>query len=116
MFEPGAAPPAPTARDEERDLGGAATSESGQPEPVAIAACPVPQHMSEVKFKQDHPQVEVTLNLNMGSSITCYVVGGKVFIQSSTTVLLPGVASENSKPIFLYAGGSWISESAKAPR
>lgn len=30
--------------------------------------------------------------------------------------MVPGVCSENAKPIFLYAGGSWLSESAKVPR
>ena len=28
--------------------------------------------------------------------------------------MLPGVQAENAKPLLMYAGGSWISESAKA--
>lgn len=115
MFTPTtAAPPAPKTADETKDLGKEETEAAVAPQ--TVVACPVPPSMSEEEFKKQHPQVETTITLAMGTSVTCFVVGGKVFIQSAAKVLLPGVMSENSKPIFMYAGGSWISESAKAPR
>ena len=76
-------------------------------------ACETPPKLSEEEFKSKHPSVDATLTLNMGVNITCYVVAGKIFLSSPSKVLLPGVQSETAKPIFMYAGGSWISESAK---
>ena len=75
--------------------------------------CPTPS-MSQQEFEEKHKTVDATITLTVGTSITCYVVGGKLFLTSPSKVMLPGVQAENAKPLLMYAGGSWISESAKA--
>ena len=107
--------PEPKPTDAERDLAVDTPAPSGLQ--MSVEECPVPPKMSEADFKQKYPNLDATISLTfgVGISVTCYVVGNKAFVASPTKVMLPGVLSgENAKPIFMYAGGSWISESAKA--
>lgn len=105
--------PNPQARAAEVDL----AQEAPAPEPAAVVTCPEPAKMTAEEFKQKHPTVDATITLSFGAgtNVTCYVVGAHAFLSSESKVILPGVQSgESSKPLFMYAGGSWISESAKA--
>ena len=49
-------------------------------------------------------------------SVTAHLVDGKVYIVSTTKIFIEGVSGANPKALFLYAGGSWISDSAKVPQ
>lgn len=103
--------PSPKATDEERDL---AQEIKIEPEANHIGnPCSTPPSQSEEDFKTQFPTIDATITLNVGSNITCFLVGGKVFLLSPAKIILPGCHSENAKPLFMYAGGSWISESAK---
>lgn len=118
MFSPNAAGAQPTPRqvDEERDL---SKDQHGQPEVdqrADVPSCSTPPSMTQEDFKTKYPSVDTTVTINVGSNITCHLVGGKIFISSDAKVLVPGVCAENAKPMFMYAGGSWLSESAKVPR
>ena len=42
------------------------------------------------------------------------LVEGAVFISSNVKTRVPGISSHDPKPLVLFAGGSWISDSAKA--
>ena len=109
--------PEPRPADAERDLSVEAPAPSGLQ--MLVEDCPTPPKMSDADFKQKYPNLDATISLTfgVGISVTCYVVGNKAFVTSPTKVMLPGVLSgENAKPIFMYAVGSWISESAKASR
>ncbi len=109
--------PEPRPADAERDLSVEPPAPSNLQ--MSVEDCPVPPKMSDADFKQKYPNLDatITLTFGVGISVTCYVVGNKAFVTSPTKVLLPGVLSgESAKPIFMYAGGSWISESAKASR
>ena len=91
--------------------------EAPAPPPAAVVTCPEPAKMTanEFQLKYPNPDAPITLTLGAGVNITCYVVGANAFLSSQSKVILPGVQSgETAKPLFMYAGGSWISESAKA--
>ena len=105
--------PKPKAGDEDIDLGQQETEVTVTPTKGA-EPCPTPPSMSQQEFEEKHKTVDATITLTVGTSITCYVVGGKLFLTSPSKVMLPGVQAENAKPLLMYAGGSWISESAKA--
>ena len=88
-------------------------------ETVETTACPDPSKMTEAEFKENFSNVDATITLTFGVAltVTCYVVGTQAFVSSPTKAILPGVLSgASAKPIFMYAGGSWISESAKVTR
>lgn len=105
--------PNPQARAAEVDL----AQEAPAPEPAVVVPCPEPAKMSADEFKQKYPTIDATINLSMGggSSVTCFVVGAHAFLSADSKVILPGVHSgENTKAMFMYAGGNWLSESAKA--
>lgn len=74
--------------------------------------------MSEDNFKQKYPSAEamtvVTLNMGNGQNITCTLVDNKVFLSTGNKVTVFGAGTTNAKPLFMYAGGTWISEDAKA--
>lgn len=77
--------------------------------------CEVPPSMSVEEFKKAYPETILSVTLNLGASVVCQIVeGNKVFISTSATVHLSGAQSAQAKPIFLYAGGSWVSDSNKA--
>ncbi len=50
----------------------------------------------------------------MNTKVTMTIVDGAVFIMSPSKVRVPGLLSHDPKPLVLFAGGSWISDSAKA--
>lgn len=108
--------PQPAAADVERDLGSQAAA---APMAAAVAAAVViePPAMDEEKFKQKFPSADamtvVTLNMN-GGNIQCTIVDGKAFISSPNKMTILGATTPSAKPLFLYAGGTWISEDAKA--
>ena len=97
--------PKPTAQSLETDL----AKEIGEQIPVVKEECGLPPSMSVEDFKKKYPEVQVTVTINMGQPVVCQVAGGKVFVTAASTFRLVG-----SKPLFLYAGGSWISDSNKA--
>jgi glutamate-1-semialdehyde aminotransferase len=74
--------------------------------------------LSEDNFKQKYPSAEamtvVTLNMGNGQNITCTLVDNKVFLSTGNKVTVFGAGTTNAKPLFMYAGGTWISEDAKA--
>jgi glutamate-1-semialdehyde aminotransferase len=77
-----------------------------------------PPALSEDNFKQKYPSAEamtvVTLNMGNGQNITCTLVDNKVFLSTGNKVTVFGAGTTNAKPLFMYAGGTWISEDAKA--
>eukprot|EP00438_Fugacium_kawagutii_P036217 Skav223158 [mRNA] locus=scaffold2973:257878:262548:- [translate_table: standard] len=105
--------PLPSATDAERDLGEVAAEET----PDAPETCDPPV-MSEADFKAKYPDASnplvVTLSLGPGQPITCTYVDGKVFLSSKANTRILGATTPNAKPLFLYAGGTWIADSAKA--
>lgn len=111
--------PQPKQGDEEVDLAsestGRAEGQNGSDPDPTPDPCPVPPSMTEEVFKQKYPTLDVTVTVNMGCNVTCYSSGGNVFLQSPGKIILPGVRSETAQPLFMYAGGSWVSKSAKVP-
>ena len=77
---------------------------------------PCEPNMTTEAFSTKYPESTCTITLNLGQPVTCHYVDQKVFITSSAKSLLPGYASSSPKPIFLYAGGTWISDSSKVGR
>ena len=96
--------PKPKAGDEDIDLGQQETEVTVTPTKGA-EPCPTPPSMSQQEFEEKHKTVDATITLTVGTSITCYVVGGKLFLTSPSKVMLPGVQAENAKPLLMYAGG-----------
>lgn len=111
VFPPSAsAVPTVQPQDGEKDLG-AETPRKAE----TVEACPTPDSMTLEQFNEKHPQPQATMTLNMDVNVTCYVVdGSQVFITTASTAKLAGVQAGSPKPIFLYAGGTWISDNAKA--
>lgn len=105
--DPQAAAPTPAAAAAEVDLGQSTTT-------PAAAEDLNPASMSEDDFKVKYPTSVATVSVNMGSAITIHVVDGAVYISSPTKVRVPGVDSDGARPLFAYAGGTWISDPAKA--
>ena len=103
--------PTPTPAAAEVDLSGPTT---GPPEQAGGAECECPPSMSADEFKQKYTEVTASVTINMGQNVLCQVAAGKCFISCATQFKLPGVQSMSAKPLFLYAGGSWISDSNKA--
>jgi hypothetical protein len=81
---------------------------------MEIQEIDTPPAMTMEKFKEKYPEVQMTVTLNMGQNVICQVAGGKCFISAASTFRLVGANSATPKPLFLYAGGSWISDSSKA--
>ena len=105
--------PQPQPQDAERDL---SSEEGGVNTTAAVAPVCEPPSMTEAEFKSKfsgQEPVVVTLSLGPGQSISCHLVDNKVFLNSSANTRVLGAATPNSRPLFLYAGGSWISDSAK---
>lgn len=84
--------------------------------PTSTVPCEIPPNMTTEAFSTKYPEITCTITLNLGQPITCHYVDQKVFITSSAKFMLPGYASSSPKPIFLYAGGTWISDSSKVGR
>lgn len=103
--------PAPTPAAAEVDLSVATTGPSDQ---ASGAECDCPPSMSADEFKQKYTEVTASVTINMGQNVLCQVAAGKCFISCATQFKLPGVLSMGAKPLFLYAGGSWLSDSNKA--
>ena len=72
-----------------------------------------PPSMTLDEFKEKYPTVTATVSLNFGHTVTCYVCETKCFVMSGVKFKLPGLKSPDAKPAFLYAGGTWLSESSK---
>lgn len=70
--------------------------------------------LTEENFKTKYPSVVATVQVNMGCTVVVHVVDQAVYIMSPTKVRVPGINSEGARPLFCYAGGSWISDPAKA--
>lgn len=83
---------------------------------TSAVTCEIPPNMTTEEFSTKYPEITCTITVNLGQPITCHYVDQKVFITSSTKFMLPGYASSSPKPIFLYAGGTWISDSSKVGR
>ena len=98
----------------------ASSEDLGNEAPIAAAvapsnSCDIPPHITTEEFNTRYPEVTCSVVVSMGGqSITCHYVDNKVFIVCAALFMLPGALSDDAKPIFLYAGGSWISDSSKA--
>lgn len=112
VFSPSSERPQPSQKAAEMDLSVEQPAENLSASPVM---CEVPPSMSVEEFKKTYPETILSVTLNLGASVVCQIVeGNKVFISTSATVHLSGAQSAQAKPIFLYAGGSWVSDSNKA--
>lgn len=101
----------PTSAAAETDLG----VEKDTCSTAAAADCPTPPGMTKEQFEKNYPSVAATFTLTMaGQNILCHYVDGKCFVVSDSTTRMVGIAATNPSPIFLYAGGSWIGDTAKA--
>lgn len=117
MFAPGSGTsgeaPTVVTKDEALDLGGAPLQD---PEPALVAEMSPPS-MSDDAFDQKYKNMEmntVLITMGSGQNLTCKLVDDKVFLSSATKTRILGASSPNSKPLLLYAGGSWLSEDSKA--
>ena len=80
----------------------------------ASGDCETPPAMTKADFEKAHPETEATITLNVGGqNIMCHCVAGKCFVTSPAKTHLVGLASASPAPVFMYAGGSWLSDSAK---
>lgn len=110
VFEPVPQPErAPTPQDENKDL----SVEQPQVDAVTSSA-QVPPSLSPDEFKQKFPEVTASVTINMGQNIVCHCAQNKIFISSASRFLLAGLDAASPKALFVYAGGSWISDSPKA--
>ena len=110
VFEPVPQPErAPTPQDENKDL----SVEQPQVDAVTSSA-QVPPSLSPDEFKQKFPEVTASVTINMGQNIVCHCAQNKIFISSASRFLLAGLDAASPKALFVYAGGSWISDSSKA--
>ena len=77
--------------------------------------CATPPHMTSDEFKKRYPEITCSVTINMGAqSITCHYADNKIFLVCTANFQIPGILSPDARPIFLYAGGTWISDSSKA--
>lgn len=83
-------------------------------EAATVTTCETPPSMSMEDFKNKYPEVQITLSLNLGADVVVSVVSDKVFLSSASAFHVAGANSTSPKPLFLYAGGSWISDGNKA--
>ena len=81
--------------------------------PTSETLCDAPPSLTAEEFQTKHPTLVATVTLNVGANLTCCLAEDKVYIMSGAKITLPGLKSQNPRPLFLYAGGSWISESGK---
>ena len=112
IFAPGEAEvaPQPPPSAENTDLGVA----RNEVETVSGSSDHIPSSMTLEQFQEKYPQVTVSVTLNVGQNVTCHIVESKVFLTTASKLLIAGLDATNPKPLFLYAGGSWISDAAKA--
>ncbi|CAK9111498.1 Uncharacterized protein SCF082_LOCUS51755 [Durusdinium trenchii] len=81
------------AQDENVDLGGDQPTASRA---AVVTPCEMPPALSAEEFQSKHATVDATITLNMGSNVTCYVVGAKLFVTSSTKVVLEETTSQGA--------------------
>ena len=75
----------------------------------------VPPFMSSEQFANQYPDITCSVTVNMGGqAVTCHYVDNKCFLTCGAKFKIPCVMCPDARPIFLYAGGSWISDSSKA--
>ena len=104
--------PAPRPVTAEMDLGQEETNPTHQPpQPMETS----PDQMSQEQFTTTLTAT-VQITVGQGQVLTCSLVDGKAFLMSATKTKLAGINSSGARPIFLYAGGAWVSDSAKARR
>lgn len=104
--------PAPSAAAAEVDLGVERPAEVVNQQ---ADECEVPPALSQEAFEKKYPSVGATFTCNMaGQTITCKFVDGTLWMTSESKTRLVGVQSTNPSPIFMYAGGTWLGDSAKA--
>ena len=92
----------------ERDL--AATDPVPGPTPSQDIS---PPSLTAGDFRAKYPTVVTTVSVQMGSTINVTVVDGGCYISSPARVRMVGILAESPRPLLMYAGGSWISDSAK---
>ncbi|CAK9018364.1 unnamed protein product [Durusdinium trenchii] len=83
--------------------GGSATTDSHAPASMTVEA-----------FKQKFPTVTATVAINLGQTVTAYLVENQVYIMCAVKHRIVGAESREAKCIFPYGGGQWISDGAKA--
>ena len=115
---PTAAPaPEPVPQDANKDLG----QDLPTPErAVDGQKLLTPPALSKEDFDAQYKDCEVkAVTLSVGAqNLTRSIVNDKVYLSATmnSPSRLLGVQTPSSKPLFLYAGGSWVSEDSKAGR
>ena len=116
IFAPGtSSTPTPAVNAEQIDLG-QNQQQPGVPQQVVAdeVSTTSPAAMSAEEFKTKHPTPTATVAMTVGgATLTCAVVEAQCFVMSASKVMLPGVTADGTRPLLHYAGGSWISDSAK---
>ena len=104
--------PAPKPVAADMDLGQEVPTTPQTVQPMATS----PDQMSQEEFTKKFPTLTATVQITVGQGqvLTCSLVDGKAFLTSATKTKLAGINSSGARPIFLYAGGAWVSDSAKA--
>lgn len=89
-----------------------------QPEKDDPALVLQPSSQTAEQFAKAHPTPTATVQITLapGQNVTCAVVDDGVWLMRPTATTLKGVASAGARAMFLYAGGGWISDNAKAGR
>ena len=72
-----------------------------------------PPSLTAADFRAKYPTVVTTVSVQMGSTISVTVVEGACYISSPAKVRMVGILADSPRPLLMYAGGSWISDSAK---
>lgn len=111
VFNPAEAAPSVTAATQpEVDLA------QNKPPPKAAATAgdeSTPSYLTEEKFKALYPTTLASVSLPI-PNLTAHIVDGHVYLLASSKCELTGLNGRAPLALFLYAGGSWISDSAKA--
>ncbi|CAE7889335.1 unnamed protein product [Symbiodinium microadriaticum] len=107
----GHATPAVSGVNPDADLSDPAMKAATTSEPLDKAAAPSPEgQLSEEEFKKKYPVVAATISTAF-VGINCYYTNDAVFIMTQHAMKVAGVTDGGSaaKPLFMYAGGTWIS-------
>lgn len=92
-----------------------AVGQQPPPDPSSASAADASaDHLSEEEFKKKYPVVAATISTAF-VGVNCYYTNDAVYIMSQHALKVAGAADGGTaaKPLFMYAGGSWISDSGK---
>lgn len=98
---------APTQAAAEVDLGTAPKANQDTPADLT------PSSLTKEAFQSKYPTVVASVTVQMGVTVHVHVVDNGCYISSTARARLPGVCSDAPRALLAYAGGQWISDSAK---